>query len=189
MCTGDVGRLSIGAAGGGWHWRSVAAPRAAGAGAGPGAPAAALPCGRRRPPAAAPAGAGPGGGWPAAGGCAGRSRRLAPIALTRNGKDFKITGNQSTVRAGTEIKVKTERPEVNLSVGEMNKDSWVLFELPGFTKATLRDAAGQHGRLAQGERDLVFQGRECPLGQAGSPARSAPPVRPTVSQTAITVSR
>ena len=33
-----------------------------------------------------------------------------PVVLVRNGRDFKITGNQSTVRAGTEIKVKTERP-------------------------------------------------------------------------------
>ncbi len=32
------------------------------------------------------------------------------ITLSRNGKDFKITANQSTVRAGTEIRLKTERP-------------------------------------------------------------------------------
>jgi cell migration-inducing and hyaluronan-binding protein len=39
------------------------------------------------------------------------------------------------VRAGTEIRVKTERPEVAISLSEMAKDSWVVFELPGFTKA------------------------------------------------------
>jgi cell migration-inducing and hyaluronan-binding protein len=33
-----------------------------------------------------------------------------PIALVRNGKEFKISGDQSTVKAGTEIQVKTERP-------------------------------------------------------------------------------
>jgi len=58
-----------------------------------------------------------------------------PITLSRNGKDFRITANQSTVRAGTEILVKTERPEVAISLTEMAKDSWVVFELPGFTKA------------------------------------------------------
>jgi hypothetical protein len=52
-----------------------------------------------------------------------------PITLSRNGKDFKITANQSTVRAGTEIRVKTERPEVAISLTEMAKDSWVVFEL------------------------------------------------------------
>jgi cell migration-inducing and hyaluronan-binding protein len=59
-----------------------------------------------------------------------------PITLSRNGKDFKITANQSTVRAGTEILVKTERPEVSISLSEMAKDSWVVFELPGFANAT-----------------------------------------------------
>jgi cell migration-inducing and hyaluronan-binding protein len=59
-----------------------------------------------------------------------------PITLSRNGKDFKITNNQTTVRAGTEIRVQTERPEVSISLTEMAKDSWVVFELPGFANAT-----------------------------------------------------
>jgi cell migration-inducing and hyaluronan-binding protein len=59
-----------------------------------------------------------------------------PIVLSRNGKDFQITANQSTVRSGTEIRVKTERPEVAISLVEMAKDSWVVFELPGFTHAS-----------------------------------------------------
>ncbi len=70
---------------------------------------------------------------------AGPPRAVAPqepITLSRNGKDFKITANQSTVRAGTEIRVKTERPEVTISLSEMAKDSWVVFELPGFANAT-----------------------------------------------------
>ena len=40
------------------------------------------------------------------------------------------------MRAGTEIKVTTERPSVALSVKELNAGSWVIFELPGFTTAT-----------------------------------------------------
>jgi len=70
---------------------------------------------------------------------AGPARAAAPqppIVLSRNGKDFTITGNGSTVRAGTEIRLKTERPEVAISLSEMAKDSWVVFELPGFTDAT-----------------------------------------------------
>jgi cell migration-inducing and hyaluronan-binding protein len=58
-----------------------------------------------------------------------------PIVLSRNGKDFRITANQSTVRAGTEIRVKTERPELAIGLSEMAKDSWVVFELPGFANA------------------------------------------------------
>jgi hypothetical protein len=39
------------------------------------------------------------------------------------------------VRAGTEIKVTTERPTVSLSLTELDKGSWVIFDLPGFTTA------------------------------------------------------
>jgi cell migration-inducing and hyaluronan-binding protein len=56
-----------------------------------------------------------------------------PVILSRNGRDFPVTRNQSNVRAGTEIKVITERPDVSLSLREMDKGSWVIFELPGFT--------------------------------------------------------
>ena len=41
----------------------------------------------------------------------------------------------TNVRAGTEIKVTTERPSVSLSVTELDPGSWVIFELPGFTTA------------------------------------------------------
>ena len=57
-----------------------------------------------------------------------------PIVLSRNGKDFPVTG-ETNVRAGTEIKVTTERPSLSLSVKELDSGSWVIFELPGFTTA------------------------------------------------------
>ena len=41
----------------------------------------------------------------------------------------------TTVRAGTEIKVATERPSVSLALTELDPGSWVIFELPGFTTA------------------------------------------------------
>jgi cell migration-inducing and hyaluronan-binding protein len=112
VCTGDIGRMQFSVRrpgptrGAGLALKDVAVRSAA--------PAAALA------PAAAPA-------RPAV--------PQQPIVLSRNGKDFKITANQSTVRAGTEIRVKTERPEVAISLSEMAKDSWVVFELPGFANA------------------------------------------------------
>ena len=45
----------------------------------------------------------------------------------------------TNVRAGTEIKVATERPAVSLSLNELDRGSWVIFELPGFSTA----AAGE----------------------------------------------
>ena len=41
----------------------------------------------------------------------------APIALVRNGKEFHITGNQSTVRAGTEIEVEDRKAESHSQPG------------------------------------------------------------------------
>ena len=39
------------------------------------------------------------------------------------------------MRAGTEIKVTTERPSLPLTLTELDRGSWVIFELPGFTTA------------------------------------------------------
>ena len=45
-----------------------------------------------------------------------------------------MTG-ETNVRAGTEIKVTTERPSLSLNVKELDSGSWVIFELPGFSTA------------------------------------------------------
>ncbi|MEO7877808.1 MAG: G8 domain-containing protein [Dokdonella sp.] len=113
----------------------------------------------------------------------------APIALVRNGKVFKISGDLSTVKAGTEMQVKTERPEVTLSLAEMDKGSWVMFELPGFTKA----ASGTQ----QGSIDALRKASETSWFKDGNSVWvklvAAPPVsqiiRPTDLQASITVSR
>ena len=55
------------------------------------------------------------------------------MVLTRNGKDYNLTG--TNVRAGTEIKVTTERQAVSLALSELDAGSWVIFQLPGFNTA------------------------------------------------------
>ena len=52
-----------------------------------------------------------------------------------NGKEFTANG-ETNVRAGTEYKVTTERPTLNINVKELDAGSWVMFELPGFTTAS-----------------------------------------------------
>ena len=37
--------------------------------------------------------------------------------------------------AGSEIKLTTERPNLDLRVTELDKGSWVIFQLPGFNTA------------------------------------------------------
>ncbi len=110
VCRGDVGRLAVGAPG------PVAAPVP---GAGPGL---AARLGGPGAPAGRPGAGGPGG--PSA----------PPVVLSRNGKELTLTG-ETNIRAGTEIKVTTERPSVALRLSELDSGSWVIFELPGFATA------------------------------------------------------
>jgi cell migration-inducing and hyaluronan-binding protein len=155
VCKGDVGRLTFAGPGGpggpggfgGFGGARGAGPGGAGgAGPGPGGPQAAAgaggpPAGGPGPgafggpgaPGAGPGGPGPGGaGGPGAFGAGGPPAQ-PPVVLSRNGKEYTVTG--TNVRAGTEIKVTTERPSLNLNVAELDSGSWVIFELPGFTTA------------------------------------------------------
>jgi hypothetical protein len=125
-CHGDVGRLSftpplrVGGPGG---------PGGPGAGAGGPPPAVAAAPGAGGPPAAAPGGA-PGGLFGAP---------QPPITLSRKGVDQTITAGGANVRASSEIRLTTERPQLALRLTELNQGSWVIFEMPGFNTA----AAGQ----------------------------------------------
>jgi cell migration-inducing and hyaluronan-binding protein len=135
VCKGDIGRMTIGGGGG--------AVGFGGFGGGGGPPAG--------PGAGPPRAAGPGAGGPPAGAAravpavfaiapgGGRIRGTPPppgppIVLSRNGKEFTADG-ETNVRAGSQYKVTTERPALNLNVKELDAGSWVMFELPGFSKA------------------------------------------------------
>jgi cell migration-inducing and hyaluronan-binding protein len=187
VCSGDVGRMSVGAPGGG----RGGAP---GAGALAGAPRAGGAV-----PGAAP-GAGPGAAGP--GGAAGAAPRVGagilgggaaapaqpPVVLMRNGKEFRI-GGQSTVRSGIEIQVKTERPAVSLSLAEMNKDSWVMFELPGFASATSGTKQDSLDALRKATSTSYFKDKDALWVKLVVTQDPALPIIPTVSQASITVSR
>ena len=120
VCKGDVGRLSFTPPlrlGGPGPGAAAGGPRPAPAAA-PGAPSSA--------PAVA-------GGPPARGGF-GAAPPQPPVILSRNGRDYPVIGG-SNVRAGTEIKVTTERSNLSLRLTELDQGSWVIFQLPGFTTA------------------------------------------------------
>ena len=116
-----------------------------------------------------------------------------PITLSRNGKDFKITANQSTVRAGTEIRVKTERPEVAISLSEMAKDSWVVFELPGFANAASGKQQDSIDALRKATETSYFKGPDAVWVKLVIPTAPKGVGRdqfgPLDTQTSITVSR
>jgi len=145
VCKGDVGRLNVGGVGGGFGGRGGRGfGGGAGAGSGGGRGGAALaggsgagfggPGGAAAGGPVAPAAAG-GRGVPGGRGGFGGAGAPAqpPVVLSRNGKEYNLTG--TNVRAGTEIKVTTERPTVSLFLTELDAGSWVILELPGFTTA------------------------------------------------------
>ena len=126
VCKGDIGRMNVGgaAAGGGRGGGARGAGPAGGGAAGPGA-------GAIQGVAGPGAGAGRGAPGGRAGGAAAPPQ--PPVVLSRNGKEYTMTSGN--VRAGTEIKVTTERPTLSLTLTELDRGSWVIFELPGFTTA------------------------------------------------------
>jgi cell migration-inducing and hyaluronan-binding protein len=112
-----------------------------------------------------------------------------PIELVRNGKEFHITADQSTVRAGTEIEVKTERPQVTLSLAEMDKGSWVIFELPGFTKAASGTQQGSMDALRKASETSYFTDGDALWVKLVVNEPLVMPIRPSNIQASIAVSR
>src|SRR5690606_2585260 len=74
---------------------------------------------------------GAGGGFGGFGGFGGGGGAAAqpPVVLSRNGKEYTLTS--TNVRAGTEITVTTERPEVSLALTEIDAGAWGIVELAG----------------------------------------------------------
>jgi cell migration-inducing and hyaluronan-binding protein len=55
-----------------------------------------------------------------------------PVVLQRDGKRYEYNG-ETTIPSGAEIRVATAKEKLSLNLREMDKGSWVIFELPGFT--------------------------------------------------------
>jgi cell migration-inducing and hyaluronan-binding protein len=78
--------------------------------------------------------------------------------LSRNGREYSF--NSGTIRAGTEIKLTTERPSVNLTLSELDAGSWVIFELPGFTTAAAGTEQSSLDALRQATDTSYFKGAD-----------------------------
>ena len=62
------------------------------------------------------------------------------------------------MRAGSEYKVTTERPSVNINVKELDAGSWVMFELPGFTTASKGTAQDSLDALRKATTTSYYKG-------------------------------
>ena len=54
--------------------------------------------------------------------------------LSRNGKRYEYN-EEATVPSGAELRVETSRKTLSIGLREMDKDSFVILELPGFAAA------------------------------------------------------
>jgi cell migration-inducing and hyaluronan-binding protein len=57
-----------------------------------------------------------------------------PIILQRNGRRFEYNGG-TTIGSGAEVRVETARESLSLSLGQLDKGSFVIFEFPEFVTA------------------------------------------------------
>ena len=80
-----------------------------------------------------------------------------PVVLSRNGRKLSVNGD-TTVLAGTEIRAESESPSLNISLREMDKGSWVIFELPGYTSAATGTAETSLDALRSASGTSYYKG-------------------------------
>jgi hypothetical protein len=185
VCKGDIGRFA------------VVGPD--GSGGAPGIPGGAPGAGPARTAPAGPGaatGAGP-GAYPAP--AAGRGGPGAPfgrpsgppqppVIVSRNGKEFTLTG-ETNIRAGTEIKVTTERPSVALRLSELDSGSWVIFELPGFATAASGTPQESLDALRKASATSYYKGKDALWVKVVSNGEGARISGPGAGGTSVEVSR
>jgi cell migration-inducing and hyaluronan-binding protein len=76
--------------------------------------------------------------------------------LNRNGKRFEYSG-ETTIPSGAEVRVETARKDLSLALREMDKDAFVILELPGFTKAAAGTPQTSLAALREAKTTSYFQ--------------------------------
>src|SRR6202034_699803 len=178
VCKGDVGRLAVGGPDDGGGFRGLSGA--------PGAASATAP----------PAGPGPGGGPGLAAGRGGPGAPFGrpsgppqpPVIVSRNGKEFTLIG-ETNIRAGTEIKVTTERPSVALRLSELDSGSWVIFELPGFATADTGTPQDSLDALRKASATSYYKGKDSLWVKVVSNGEGARMSGPGAGGTSVQVSR
>src|ERR1700723_1164580 len=193
VCKGDVGRLAVGGPGDGGGFPAL--PGSGGApGAGPTRTASAGPVAAMGPgtgPAAgAPAGPAQAAGRGGPGAPYGRPSGppQPPVIVSRNGKEITLTG-ATNIRAGTEIKVTTERPSVALSLSELDSGSGGIFELPGFATASSGTPQDSLDALRKASATSYYKGKDTLWVKVVSNGEGARSSGPGAGGTSVQVSR
>ncbi|MGH9738042.1 MAG: hypothetical protein ACRD4X_05585, partial [Candidatus Acidiferrales bacterium] len=189
VCKGDVGRLTVGGPGpgpgGGGGLRGFGG--APGAGPGRGAPAGPSPGAGLRL-ASVRSGPGAPAGRPGVPADRPSGPPQPPVILSRNGKEVTMTG-ATNIRAGTEIKVTTERPSVVLRLSELDRGSWVIFDLPGFATAASATPQDSLEALRKASATSYYKGKDALWVKVVSNGEGARISSPFAGGTSVQVSR
>ena len=110
------------------------------------------------------------------------------MIVSRNGKEFTLTG-VTNIRAGTEIKVTTERPSVALQLSELDSGSWVIFELPGFATAASGTPQDSLEALRKASVTSYYKGKDALWVKVVSNGEGARISGPGAGGTSVQVSR
>ncbi|HEY6456177.1 MAG TPA: G8 domain-containing protein [Steroidobacteraceae bacterium] len=122
-------------------------------------------------------------GRPAAGG-----PPQPPVVVSRDGKEITLTG-ETNIRAGTEIKVSTERPSVALRLSELDSGSWVIFDLPGFATAAAGTRQDSLDALRKASATAYYKGKDSLWVKVVSNGEGARISGPGAGGTSVQVSR
>ncbi|HEY2017333.1 MAG TPA: G8 domain-containing protein [Bryobacteraceae bacterium] len=185
VCKGDYGRLAVGGPGGGGGFGGPPGAGAARGVAGPG-PGPGVGAGSGAGPGLAAGRGGPGAPGGRVGAPAGPPQ--PPVVLSRNGKEFTLTG-ETNIRAGTEIKVTTERPSVALRLSELDSGSWLIFELPGFATAASGTPQDSLDALRMASATSYYKGKDSLWVKVVSNGEGARLSGPGAGGTSVQVSR
>ena len=109
-------------------------------------------------------------------------------AIEAAAADLTLAGD-TNVRAGSEIKLTTERPKVALRLSEMDKGSWVLFELPGFTTADSGTPQDSLDALRRASETAYYKGKDALWVKVVSSGQGARIAGPGAGGTSVEVSR
>jgi len=105
-----------------------------------------------------------------------------------DGKEVTLAG-QTNIRAGTEIKVTTERPSMALRLSELDSGSWVIFDLPGFTTAASGTREDSLDALRKASATSYYKDKDSLWVKVVSNGEGARISGPGAGDTSIDVSR
>ena len=110
-------------------------------------------------------------GFDAIGGSLSIDDNLPPVILSRGGKEISIPVG-TNVRSGIEFKATTERTTMDLHMIEMDKGSWVIVEIPGFTNAASGKSVNSLDALRKADVTSYYKARDALWVKLVSPGDS-----------------